>query len=115
MLPGVSASKMLNWGFVWRYELSTLIIFLSGAFIGSILFRLSTRESGIFGLASAYPNYGYMGVPLAIMIFGAEATIPMAVILIADTLILLALVAVFSTASRASRHINISDYQDNDE
>lgn len=94
-VAGSDASKMLNWGFVWRYELATLIIFLSGAFIGSILFRLSTRESGIFGLASAYPNYGYMGVPLAIMIFGAEATIPMAVILIADTLILLALVAIF--------------------
>jgi predicted permease len=36
-----------------------------------------------------------MGVPLAIMAFGAEAAIPMALILMADTIVLLALVAAF--------------------
>lgn len=88
-------SDILNWGFVWRYELSTLIIFLFSAGIGTVLFRLTTRESGVFGLASAYPNYGYMGVPLAVMAFGAEAAIPMALIIMADTIVLLALVAAF--------------------
>ena len=88
-------SGLLNWGFIWRYELSTLIIFISSAFIGSIVFRLTTHQSGVLGLASAYPNYGYMGVPLAIMAFGAEAALPMALILITDTIVLLALVAAF--------------------
>lgn len=89
------ASQILNWGFIWRYELSTLIIFISSAWLGTLFFRLTTRESGVLGLASSYPNYGYMGVPLAIMAFGPEAALPMALLLIADTIVLLALVAAF--------------------
>jgi len=88
-------SLFFNLGFLWRYEISTIIIFLSSAWLGLLLFRLNTQESGVLGLASAYPNYGYMGVPLAIMAFGHEAALPMALILLADTVILLALVAIF--------------------
>jgi len=88
-------SLFFNLGFLWRYEISTIIIFLSSAWLGLLLFRLNTQESGVLGLASAYPNYGYMGVPLAIMAFGNEAALPMALILLADTVVLLALVAIF--------------------
>ena len=88
-------SLFFNLGFLWRYEISTIIIFLSSAWLGLLLFRLNTQESGVLGLASAYPNYGYMGVPLAIMAFGHEAALPMALILLADTVVLLALVAIF--------------------
>ena len=88
-------SLFFNLGFLWRYEISTIIIFLSSALLGLLLFRLNTQESGVLGLASAYPNYGYMGVPLAIMAFGHEAALPMALILLADTVVLLALVAIF--------------------
>lgn len=88
-------SLFFNLGFLWRYEVSTIIIFLSSAWLGLLLFRLNTQESGVLGLASAYPNYGYMGVPLAIMAFGHEAALPMALILLADTVVLLALVAIF--------------------
>ena len=46
-------------------------------------------EKAIFGLNAAYPNYGYIGVPLCILAFGAEAAIPLALILLADTFVLL--------------------------
>lgn len=89
------ASQFFNLGFLWRYELATIIIFLASAWLGILLFRLNIRETGVLGLASAYPNYGYMGVPLAVMAFGPEAALPIAVILLADTVVLLALVAGF--------------------
>jgi len=89
------AKDILNWGFVWRYELGTIIIFLASASIGRMIFRLSRPETGIFGLNSVYPNYGYMGVPLAILAFGEAAALPMALILLADTVVLLGLTSIF--------------------
>jgi malonate transporter len=89
------AQDILNWGFVWRYEIATIIIFLMSAFIARHIFRLTRSETGIFGLNSVYPNYGYMGVPLAILAFGEAAALPMALILLADTVVLLALTSVF--------------------
>jgi len=89
------ASQILNWGFVWRYESATIIIFLLSAFIGRTFFKLTRAETGIFGLNSVYPNYGYMGVPLAILAFGEAAALPIALILLADTVVLLGLTSVF--------------------
>ena len=58
-------SSILNWGFVWRYKSGTIIMYLTAAAIDYWLFRLKRLESVIFGLNVAYPNYGYMGIPLA--------------------------------------------------
>ena len=102
MFLKVSASEptnILNWGFVWRYESSTILIYLTAAFIAYAVFRLRRLESGIFGLNVAYPNYGYMGIPLAILAFGDGAALPMALILFADTIVLLALTACFVAGS----------------
>ena len=88
-------AAILNWGFIWRYESSTILIYLTAALIAQLLFRLGRVESGIFGLNVAYPNYGYMGIPLAILAFGDEAALPMALILFADTIVLLTLTACF--------------------
>ena len=98
MFLKITASEpaaILNWGFVWRYESSTILIYLTAALIAHLLFRLGRLESGIFGLNVAYPNYGYMGIPLAILAFGDGAALPMALILFADTIVLLALTACF--------------------
>ena len=54
-----------------------------------VLINLLSMEKAIFGLNAAYPNYGYIGVPLCILAFGTEAAIPLALILLADTFVLL--------------------------
>ena len=82
------ASKSLNINFIFSYEIITIFIFVVTYLLGSIL-KLKTMEKGIFGLNSAYPNYGYIGVPLCILAFGTEAAIPLALILLADTFVLL--------------------------
>tara|TARA_B100001057_G_scaffold84803_1_gene80636 strand:+ start:1014 stop:1943 length:930 start_codon:yes stop_codon:yes gene_type:complete len=93
-------AAILNWGFIWRYESSTILIYLTAALIAQLLFRLGRLESGIFGLNVAYPNYGYMGIPLAILAFGDEAALPMALILFADTIVLLTLTACFVSGNK---------------
>jgi len=92
-----------NFGFLWRYELVTIIVFAGSAVFARLAFGLTRAESGIFGLNNAYPNYGYMGVPLVILAFGEEAALPMGLMLFADTVVLLALTAFY--VSKESRSI----------
>ena len=82
------ASKSLNIKFIFSYEIITISIFILTYLLG-LLIKLKTMEKAIFGLNAAYPNYGYIGVPLCILAFGAEAAIPLALILLADTFVLL--------------------------
>ena len=82
------ASKSLNINFIFSYEIITISIFVLTYLLG-VLIKLKTMEKAIFGLNAAYPNYGYIGVPLCILAFGAEAAIPLALILLADTFVLL--------------------------
>ncbi|HCD79262.1 MAG TPA: auxin efflux carrier, partial [Alphaproteobacteria bacterium] len=91
---------ILNWGFFWRYELATITLFIVTALLARSAFCLTRLESGIFGLNAAYPNYGYMGVPLAIMAFGDAAALPVTLMLLADTIVLLALTAIFVSDDR---------------
>ena len=79
-------------------------MFLLAAAIGRWLFKLERRECGIFGLNVAYPNYGYMGIPLAILSFGDAAALPMALILFADTIVLLTLTSFFVANNDGTIH-----------
>ena len=94
------AASVLNWGFVWRYEIVTIALFLGSALMARTLFGLPRLASGIFGLNASYPNYGYMGVPLTILAFGDAAALPMALLLFTDTIVLLALTAYFVADSK---------------
>jgi malonate transporter len=95
--------EFFNLGFLWRFELVTIIVFAGSAGFARLIFGLNRSESGIFGLNNAYPNYGYMGVPLVILAFGEEAALPMGLMLFADTVVLLAMTAFY--VSKESRSI----------
>lgn len=90
-----NVTEFFNFGFLWRYEVTTIIIFAVSGLIGRGLFALSRKEAGIFGLNNAYPNYGYIGIPMTIMAFGEEAALPMGLMLFADTVVLLGMTAIF--------------------
>ena len=100
-------AQLLNWGFIWRFELATLVVLLSSAIIAKRLFRLSRSESGIFGLSAAYPNYGYIGIPLGILTFGDAAAVPLAVILFVDSILLFGFAAI-AVSSRGAGWISTS-------
>ena len=92
-------TEKLDLSFLLQYEISTIIIFSIGAIVGRRLFGLKGSEPAMFGLNSTMPNYGYIGVPLCLLAFGTEAAMPMALILVGDTIILLTLAAVSSAQS----------------
>jgi malonate transporter len=72
--------RLTEWGYILGVLLSTFTIF-SLMFVGSVLqSRGEIAESTIKGLASAYGNIGYMGPGIALLAFGEEAAVPVALI-----------------------------------
>lgn len=72
--------RLTEWGFIFGSVFSTYTIF-SIMFVGSVLVtRGEIAQSTIKGLAAAYGNIGYMGPGLALLAFGEEAAVPVALI-----------------------------------
>ena len=95
-ITSAPVSEIANPHFILRYEAVTIIIFVLGIVFATRILGLSGRSSGIFALNAAYPNYGYIGVPLAILAFGQGAVVPMSLILVCDSIMLLLLTAIFT-------------------
>ncbi|HEY5819733.1 MAG TPA: AEC family transporter [Mesorhizobium sp.] len=80
LLSKTPIERLTEWGYIFASVFSTFIIF-SVMFGASVLVtRGEIRESTIKGLAAAYGNIGYMGPGLALIAFGEEAAVPVALI-----------------------------------
>jgi len=90
-------------GFILRYELATIAMFMISAVFVWLFLRLSGAERGMFCLNTAYPNYGYIGVPLALLAFGEKAALPVSLLLVFDTITLLVMTTLLSHNRGAGR------------
>ena len=84
---------LINFDYIMRFEIATLIIFIFSYNFAKFIFKLKNNENAVFALNATYSNYGYIGIPLVLLLFGAKAIFPAALIIA----FVLALVAVFST------------------
>lgn len=91
-----SGIDIFNWSFIIRYEIVTLFLLSVSFFISIFILKYNKKESSIFALNSAYPNYGYMGIPLCILAFGETASIPISLILLFDSLLLFTFTSYFT-------------------
>lgn len=71
--------QLTEWRFIAGSALATYIVFTL-MFAGSLIFSRNLAQSTIKGLAAAYGNIGYMGPGLALLAFGPEAAVPVALI-----------------------------------
>ena len=79
--------QLTEWTFILGAVLSTYTIFAI-MFAGSMLFAgRNIAESTIKGLAAAYGNIGYMGPGLALLVFGPEAAVPVALVFCFENII----------------------------
>jgi len=79
--------QLAEWTFIAGSIVSTYIVFTL-MFAGSLLIeRSNIAESTIKGLAAAYGNIGYMGPGLALLVFGPEAAVPVALIFCFENII----------------------------
>ncbi len=80
LLAKTPFERLTEWRFIFGSVFSTYIIF-SVMFVGSVIVsRGEIAQSTIKGLAAAYGNIGYMGPGLALLAFGPEAAVPVALI-----------------------------------
>ena len=84
--------------FIIKYEFATIIIIFLFVSLG-LLLKKGLPRSTIIGLNAAYPNYGYIGIPMCIVAFGVEASLPLGLILLADTIVLLSFTSFFISLS----------------
>lgn len=79
--------RLAEWTFILGSVVSTYLVF-GLMFAGSRLIeRSNIAESTIKGLAAAYGNIGYMGPGLALLVFGPEAAVPVALIFCFENII----------------------------
>ncbi len=87
LLAKTPFEKLTEWGFILGSVVSTYIVF-SIMFVGSILVaRGGIAEATIKALSAAYGNIGYMGPGLALLAFGEEAAVPVALIFCFENII----------------------------
>ena len=103
-ITSIDVTALFHIGFVLRYELVTISMFLVAGIFATYVVRLSPQQRGLFCLNTAYPNYGYIGVPLAILAFGEQAAAPISLILVCDTITLLVMTTLLSHDA-ASGHL----------
>lgn len=72
--------QLARFDFVLASLAATYIIFLLVFGTGLFIRRNSLAESTVQGLAGAYGNIGYMGPGLALLAFGEQAAVPVALI-----------------------------------
>jgi len=80
LLAVTPIERLTETSYIFGAVLATYIVF-SLMFAGSLLFsRGAIAESTIKGLSAAYGNIGYMGPGLALLAFGEDAAVPVALI-----------------------------------
>jgi len=80
LLSETPVEKLTQWSFIATNVGMTFIVAALTFGMGMIGTRGKVAESTIQGLAGAYGNIGYMGPGLALLVFGADAAVPVALI-----------------------------------
>lgn len=86
LLSKTPVEELTEWSYIFGAIASTYIVF-------ALMFAFSrwrggaTDESTIKGLAASYGNIGYMGPGLALIIFGEQAAVPVALIICFENIV----------------------------
>jgi len=109
-LPALVFSIMSNArfdaGFEWRFlaawALVSLALFLISFVAARSLFGLSGPDGAIHALGGVYGNIGYVGIPLVVIAFGPDASVPVVICLTIDLVLMIPVGMFFIEASRSS-------------
>lgn len=84
-------ADVLNLPFIGAYVCASLAVFGLAVAGGRLLFDVGRGEAAVQGLAAVLPNTGYMGIPLAVAVFGRDAAVPLVVGLTLDGVLMIPL------------------------
>ncbi|MGC2857629.1 AEC family transporter [Novispirillum sp. DQ9] len=80
LLSKTPVERLTQWDFIAVNVGTTFVVLVVSLGVGAFLSRGNLSEATIQALAGAYGNIGYMGPGLALLVFGADAAVPVALI-----------------------------------
>ncbi|MFE0014642.1 AEC family transporter [Mesorhizobium sp. NPDC059054] len=87
LLAKTPFEKLTEWNFILGSVFSTYVVFSLMFAASVIMSRGEIAQSTIKALAAAYGNIGYMGPGLALLAFGEQAAVPVALIFCFENII----------------------------
>lgn len=96
-----------DWRFIAAFSGGGLISYFTCLGLGRLLFRPTWGESGLQGMAAAFGNVGYMGLPIVITVFGERAVLPAVLVLVMDHVIHIPLTSAFVEGS-SGKHTSLA-------
>ncbi|MEZ5826191.1 MAG: AEC family transporter [Geminicoccaceae bacterium] len=75
-MASVDLAEVWNAPFLAAFAGASVATWVIASIVGRKVFRLDAAEAALHGLNGAYPNSGFMGIPLAIAAYGEEAALP---------------------------------------
>ncbi|TKT79324.1 AEC family transporter [Aquamicrobium sp. LC103] len=80
LLSRTPIEQLTEWRYIFGAALATYIVFSLMFVLSMFVNRDGIAESTVKALAAAYGNIGYMGPGIALLAFGSEAAVPVALI-----------------------------------
>lgn len=107
-MSGASIGADFDWGFVLAYSGGGLLSFATCVVLGRVFFRPALGVSAIQGMAAAFGNVGYMGLPLILAVFGEKVVLSAVMVIVFDHVLLLPLVTAMIQIG-GGRHASVLD------
>lgn len=79
----------LPWGYLLSYYLGAFGVFCMAMLVGRRVFGRRLDEQGVLGLGASFSNTGMLGIPLVVTAFGADAALPLFVMIACHSLLML--------------------------
>ncbi|ADZ89574.1 AEC family transporter [Marinomonas mediterranea] len=95
--------ELLQWEFVFATLGGIAVAYLLGVILGSLR-QFSHTQSSLVGMAACYGTTGYMGVPIAVSVFGEQAAVPAAIATILHNIpVIMTVIITHDIAAKASQ------------
>lgn len=78
----------IPWTYLLAFYIPSFIVFASGMLCSKLFFNWEKNEQGIAGVCSAYSNMVLLGLPLLLAAYGAQAILPLFILLAPQSLLL---------------------------
>lgn len=89
----VPPAAILDWPFIGAFASAAAATMAIAMTVAKLVFRGRLAENTLFGLAAAFSNTGYMGIPLAIAAFGDAGALPAIIATVINSSLLVAVAA----------------------
>lgn len=107
LLSKTPIEQLTEWSYILGAVFSTFLVFAL-MLVLSVWRSGDLPESTIKGLSAAYGNIGYMGPGLALIIFGPEAAVPVALILCFENIMHFTLTPLLMALARGGRPLELA-------